>query len=1076
MEKCAAYLSAEELETLQRALAYAAAAHAGFTRKSGAAYIEHPVAAASLLADWRAPTAVLAAGLLHDTLKPAYARVPPPDEICRIFGREIAHFVQEVSNMGRLGNIYPAVRPDDEEAGESLPDRLSWVALVLQRSPMAAVIKFADRLQNFESIDVHHQERQLEFATHTMHIFAPLAERMGMRAVKRQLEDYAFQILNPDAYGRVARRYPWPERKQAAAGIVQQLHEKLQSAGIHAEVFPNPHSFYNIYQYETIRDKQFPPELVQPIVIVTENSGQCYHVLGLVHALWPPDPEQFRDFIAAPKKNGYRAIHTQLRFSPRHNLIVLIRDRQMQIVAEKGITARWHGVPPDLLPSFPRRADALPGNISVLTPDGDLIVLPEGATVIDFAYAVHQGVGHQAIGAVVNGKMAFLSQELNSGDIVQVRVSNASVGPSPEWLSIIKTPKARSAIRRWIRAQNPVEATDQGYKMLEKRLRQEGVILASARASRRLQVVAGKLGYAARDDLLVAIGLGQRDVAQVAEQMIGQNSPNEAAPSLQATIVSLADADLPHRFAGCCNPLPPDPIMGYVTRDNVVKIHRADCLRARRLRPLLNAEWVTFDVDWQAEINILAIDRPRLVYDVSKIVAEMGLSMNSFYADRIADGSAQLRIGVGQLPQTQLEMLLKRLHKVPDVRQAVVESPQLPVQYNERSVLARHFGNPYTLRPATGSGFFGRKRELLELVNNLRDVRPGEAVLLWGPRRIGKTSLLLEFKQTVVGGDDFLPVFVDLQRLSGRSTTMFLHDIAREIVKALDMPSVKPPNLSRMKKDPLGYFRGFLENVPALQERLLVLIFDEFQLLGELREENVSLVDINRYFRGMIQHQQGLSIVFSGGGVLDSLLRHPETSFMLEVARHQKLDCLDEESARRLIVEPVPRVHYEETAVAQLLHLTAGHPYFLQWICSELVSQVDNIRQSTITTTLVDQVLTAWVPDQGEQFFNHLWGHTIGFDRQTELYNKLVLTSMAGSEPSGDKAAVPFTVLFRNGLEGILTEDQARYVLDGLVKMDTLIVTGSEQYRIKVPLCQHWLRQNYDVQHVVKEAARAALL
>jgi type I restriction enzyme M protein len=298
---------------------------------------------------------------------------------------------------------------------------------------------------------------------------------------------------------------------------------------------------------------------------------------------------------------------------------------------------------------------------------------------------------------------------------------------------------------------------------------------------------------------------------------------------------------------------------------------------------------------------------------------------------------------------------------------------------------------------------------------------------------------------------------------------MFLHDIAREIVKALDVPSVKPPNLSRMKKDPLGYFRGFLENVPALQERLLVLIFDEFQLLGELREENVSLVDINRYFRGMIQHQQGLSIVFSGGGVLDSLLRHPETSFMLEVARHQKLDCLDEESARRLIVEPVPRVHYEETAVTQLLHLTAGHPYFLQWLCSELVSQADNVRQSTITTTLVEQVLAAWVPDQGEQFFNHLWGHTIGFDRQTELFNKLMLTSIAGHGQPGDDTAVPFAGIFQNGLEDILTEDRARYVLDGLVKMDTLIVTDSEQYRIKVPLCQHWLRQNYDVQHVIKE-------
>jgi hypothetical protein len=401
------------------------------------------------------------------------------------------------------------------------------------------------------------------------------------------------------------------------------------------------------------------------------------------------------------------------------------------------------------------------------------------------------------------------------------------------------------------------------------------------------------------------------------------------------------------------------------------------------------------------------------------------------------------------------------------------KSLQLPENYNKQGVMAHHFSNPYTLRPVTGSNFFGRRKELLELVNNLRDVRPGEAVLLWGPRRIGKTSLLLEFKQNVVGGDDFLPVFVDLQRLSGRSTTMFLLEIARAIIKELGIPGLKPPHLNRMKRDPLGYFSGLLESLPPLQDKLLVLIFDEFQLLAELREEQVSLADINRYFRGMIQHRQGLSIVFSGGGVLDDLLRHPETSFMLEVARHQKLAVLEETAARQLIVEPVSKVSYAEEAVTMLLELTAGHPYFIQWICSELVTRAEGDGPLQVNAADVVAVLADWVPNQSEHFFNHLWGHAVHVDRQVQQINKLVLTVMAVQERNAEDYWLSFAQIYQGGLQNILNEDQAWNVLQGLVKMDTLKSVVPEQYRIKVPLCTHWLRHNYDVQHVVKEINHA---
>jgi hypothetical protein len=235
----------------------------------------------------------------------------------------------------------------------------------------------------------------------------------------------------------------------------------------------------------------------------------------------------------------------------------------------------------------------------------------------------------------------------------------------------------------------------------------------------------------------------------------------------------------------------------------------------------------------------------------------------------------------------------------------------------------------------------------------------------------------------------------------------------------------------------------------------------------------VSLADINRYFRGMIQHQQGLSIVFSGGGVLDELLRHPETSFMLEVARHQKLECLEETAARQLIVEPVSNVSYAEDAVLQLLELTAGHPYFIQWICSELVTRAEGEGPPQVNVADVAAVMADWVPYQSEHFFNHLWGHTIRFDRHMQQLNKLALTVMAAQEGHAEDYWLSFAQIYQGGLQDILTEEESWGVLQSLVKMDTLESVVPEQYRIKVPLCTHWLRHNYDVQRVVKEINHA---
>ncbi len=1064
-----AYLSLADQEIVQRALAMAGVAHTGRLRLDGIPYLEHAIAVAQTLANWQAPVDVVAAGLLHDVLKENYASGVTLEMIQDTFGTAVANIVHEVSRLGRLGHIYPAEESEERlDSAAYNVERLPWVASALSRSPYAVIVKIADRLHNAQSTHVHVPERQFAFAAGTMSIFVPFAERLGMRAAKRELEDGAFSILQPEKYRQMVEAYPLAGRRQAVAPIMEQIQRALDQAGINAHVTSRSRSYYNLYLVETAQRKRQPIHLSHPIAIVAEDIPSCYLVLGIVHQLWPPQPDRIRDHIASPKPNGYRGLHTYVRYAPGEELLITIRQRQMDLVADLGLAAAWQGAPEEYLPSFPKWRDPPPGKMQVLTPDGDVVPLTVGATPIDFAYAIHPGLGHQCTGVVVNGRMASLTQPLESGDVVKIMTSSASVGPSPEWLQIIRTSKARNHIRRWFKAEKPGEMAEAGWTILETKLRQLGILPTSPSAAMQLERVARSEGFETRQELLLAIGVGKRKAEAIAAKMQAAMKDG-TTPSMQATIVSLARADMPHRLASCCNPLPPDPIVGYVTSRNEVTIHQADCRRAKRLMPLLAAEWANLDEEqnWN-EFQIMALDRPGLVHDISAVVIETGLGMNSFHADRMPDGSAQVKFGLGGMPIVQRQHLITRLRQVSSVRKVNVSVPSHPSQIIEDSVLARRLApNPYTLRPVSGEGFYGRNNELRDLVNNLRDLQPGEAVLLWGPRRIGKTSMLLQFQQHVMSSEDYVLAFVDMQRLSGRSTTMFLRDIVKAIVKELPASSTaQAPTLARMKRDPLGYFRGFLENIPDLRNKHIVLILDEFQLLSELYDEQVTLADINRYFRSMIQHRQGLSMIFCGGGILETLLRQPEAAFLLELARFQEIDCLDEAAARQLIIQPAHRIQYDDAAVNDLIELTAGHPYYLQWLCGELLARADRDQRSSIHTQHLHDALTDWLPYQGEHFFSHLWGNGIGFDLEEQQRHKLVLTAVTANAIDADRRVSEAQI--GRMLASVLDEGQVWRALQNLVKIGTLDMID-ELYRIKITVCESWLRSNHSVAHMIRE-------
>ncbi len=1003
LQTVATYLNDEDQELVVAALATAVAAHQGYERLNGTAYVTHAIAVAAYLATWRAPAYIVAAGLLHDVLKENYATPPPIAALNAQFGPEITSLVQEVAKLGRLGPVYPLQKSDEWlDSLDHMAERMPWAILSLQRAPLAGVVKIADRLHNFQTLYVLPRERQHAFAESVMNIFVPFANRLGMRAIKRQLEDAAFGILQPDKYAQIRLRYPTSKRQAAVQTIMQPAQQAFTEANLPVQVQVKPVSFTRLYRQQIDEQKPILMHLTHPLLIITPDTAVSYQALGVIHQLWPPEQGQVIDTMAVPKANGYRALHTRVRVDDTGSkLLVIIQEKNMHTVGELGITAGWHGIPAALLPVFAEPEKVPPGMITVFTPKRDVHILPRESTPIDFAYAVHSSMGHQCTGAFVNGRMVPLTHTLENGDVVKILTSKASVGPARDWLEIVQTRKARHYIHRWFRDQD----NDLGRTML---------------------------------------------------------------PAEAVVVMSLSGAGLPQRIAGCCAPQPPDAIIGYINRRNIVVIHEQTCPNVQGLHPKVQAEWNTVKTAHNIELEISAVDRPGLVRDVSTVLSNRQISMTSFHADSMPDGSADIHIGLGSIAQAELGYLRQRLESVAGVRRVISQPPTRPRHWVNDSVLDRHFINPYTLNPVSGKGFYGRWEELRTLVDNLRGVQPGEAVLLWGPRRIGKTSLLLQFQQNVMSGDDYLLASIDMQRLSGRSTSAFLLEIMHAIRKILPRPRLRPPTPDRMRRDPLGYFRHYLEQEPALLDRHLVLILDEFQLLAGLAEDEVTLADVNRYFRSLIQHRTGLSIIFSGGGVLDNLLQQPAASFMLEVVRHQKIGSLDETAARELITKPVARVQFEPEVVAGLLELTARHPYYLQWICGELVSRADQEQRPFITTLHLQELLDAWIPQQGEQFFNHLWGSSIGFARQTMRQQKLILTAIATLSPPD--RWVNFHHIAGSGVLTVMNEGALWRNLQNLVEMDTLRVSQEGTYYcLRMPLAERWLTEHYTVPRVIKE-------
>jgi len=652
------YLPPKKVALVEDAYRFAAKAHEGQVRKSGDAYIEHPLQVAMILAELQFDASALAAALLHDVTENCGIS---SDELKAKFGAEVAKLVDGTTKLGKLSLHAPSAATRQSQA-ESLRKMLVAMAEDLR----VVFIKLADRLHNMRTLSALKPEMQRSIAQETLEIYAPLAHRLGIWELKWQLEDLSFRYLAPERYHQIAKLVAArrAQRERFITRIIKMLEGDFKRAGLRADISGRPKHIYSIYQKMqryAAQDKHFDDiHDLLALRILVGSVADCYNVLGIIHSLWRPLPGEFDDFIANPKPNGYQALHTVVVCLGKVPLEVQIRTREMHHIAEYGIAAHWRykeGEKDDIhfeeriswlrqLIEWHRelagaeeflesvKTDIFIDQVFVYTPQGEIKDLPKGSTPLDFAYRVHTELGHRCIGAKVNGKLVPLNSQLNNGDVVEIVSAKGDKAPSRDWLNphlgYIKTSHAREKLRQWFGRQERVENIERGRLLLEKEMRHLGI------KSTEREALAKLLKYDSLDDFLAAIGYGGVTTHQIAVRLAAQQEP--PPPKVETTppeppetaIRVLGTGNLVTHLARCCHPVPGDKIIGYVTRSRGVTIHRNDCynvIHEDEKERLVAVEWGQSDALYPVSIQVDAWDRVGLIRDISTIVAEEGVNI-----------------------------------------------------------------------------------------------------------------------------------------------------------------------------------------------------------------------------------------------------------------------------------------------------------------------------------------------------------------------------------------------------------------------------------------------------------------
>ena len=692
------------MEMIRHAYDVAAAAHGDARRRSGEPYITHPLSVAALLVDMGMDSESVAAALLHDVVEDTSI---PLSRLKNEFGEDVAHLVDGVTKLTRIS--FSSV---EEQQAENLRKML----LAMSQDVRVMIIKLCDRLHNMRTGDAWPEQKRRDKARETMEVYAPIANRLGILNIKEELEDRSLHYLDPVGYEEISKLLSERSGEEFLAGVSALIEKRLEESGIHgAAMKRRVKSIYGIYRKMFVQNKSFDEIYdVYAVRIILDTITECYSALGLIHDMYHPLPNRFKDYISTPKPNGYQSLHTTVIGHEGIPFEVQIRTRQMDEQAEYGVAAHWkykeglggHDKLDERLAWVRQllenqrvsedsgnllhdlKSDLLPEEVFAFTPKGDVINLPAGATCIDFAYAIHSAVGNRMVGCKVNNRMVPIDHVVATGEIIEVILGPADKGPSRDWLKIVKTSEAKSKIRNWFKKMRRDENIAEGRDALAKELRREGILIPDDELDEFVGGCCRRMRQNSAEDLYAAIGYGGITIANCMPKFKEEYQKLKAA---EAPVTELPKVDLrkvhstdgvvvegfdntPIKFAKCCNPLPGDPIVGFITRGFGVSIHKANCANAvSSMKDPSNApRWVkaywadSVKESYKAGLEILALDRNDLLKDVLNALSDMRVpiyNMNARQAENY--GIVNLTIGINNTDH--VDRVVARLGKIRDV-------------------------------------------------------------------------------------------------------------------------------------------------------------------------------------------------------------------------------------------------------------------------------------------------------------------------------------------------------------------------------------------------------------------------
>ena len=714
------YHPSTDISMIEKAYKVASEAHEGQKRKSGEPYIIHPLCVAIILADLELDKETIVAGLLHDAVEDTWMTY---EEVEKEFGSEVALLVDGVTKLGQLSYSADKV--------EVQAENLRKMFLAMAKDIRVILIKLADRLHNMRTLQYMRPEKQQEKARETMDIYAPIAMRLGISKIKVELDDLSLKYLKPDVYydlvHKVALRKS--EREQFVGAIVKEVKKHMDDANIKAQVDGRVKHFFSIYKKMVNQDKTIDQIYdLFAVRILVDTVKDCYAALGVIHEMYKPIPGRFKDYIAMPKPNMYQSLHTTLIGPNGQPFEIQIRTYEMHRTAEYGIAAHWKykessdGKAPvgkseeeklnwlrqilewqrdmsdnkEFMSLLKNDLDLFADSVYCFTPQGDVKTLPSGSTPVDFAYSVHSAVGNKMVGARVNGKLVPIEYEIKNGDRIEIITSQTSQGPSRDWLKLVKSTQAKNKINQWFKKELKEDNILKGKEMLAQYARAKGFKIANYTKNQYLEAVLRKYGFRDWDSVLAAIGHGGLKEGQVFNKLVEaydkENKKNltdeqvlEAASETQeklhiakskSGIVVKGIHDVAVRFSKCCNPIPGDEIVGFVTRGRGITIHRTDCVNVLNMSEtdrtrLIEAEWQQPDTKekekYMAEIQVYANNRTGLLVDLSKIFTERKIDLRSINSRTSKQEKATISMSFEIGSKEELRSLIEKIRQVESV-------------------------------------------------------------------------------------------------------------------------------------------------------------------------------------------------------------------------------------------------------------------------------------------------------------------------------------------------------------------------------------------------------------------------